>query len=127
MKLFCLFCVIYFPLGNRLLDQLSQLRSEHLKLSVENEQLRALISGGTAGAGVSIAGVRSGDTTNSKDAQLTITNLEKKLLAQQEELTELHKRKGENSQFIVDLNIKVEKQQQLIQAKEQRYLVYWSI
>lgn len=39
--------------------------------------------------------------------------LEKKLLAQQEELTELHKRKGENAQKIVDLNAKLLEREQL--------------
>lgn len=105
----------YLP-GNRLLDQLSQLRREQLKLSVENEQLRSVISGGGG-----MVNVGSGDANSI--AQMTIAGLEKKLLAKQEELTELHKRKGENSQLIVDLNIRVEKQQQTIAAKEQRYFL----
>ena len=86
------------------------MKSDNLKLSVENEQLRsAVLTGG---------GVGGKDSTA---AQLTIAGLEKKLLAQQEELTELHKRKGENSQLIVDLNIKMEKHQKLLAEKEHRY------
>lgn len=89
---------------------MAQLKSDNLKLSVENEQLRSALSTG--------GGIGGKDSTA---AQLAIAAMEKKLLAQQEELTELHKRKGENSQLIVDLNIKMEKQQQLIAEKEKRY------
>lgn len=71
---------------------------------MENEQLRNAVSTGGTGPNVAIA------------------TLEKKLLAQQEELTDLHKRKGEHSQMIVDLNLKVEQQKELLSEKEHRYL-----
>lgn len=71
---------------------------------MENEQLRNAVSTGGTGPNVAMA------------------TLEKKLLAQQEELTDLHKRKGEHSQMIVDLNLKVEQQKELISEKEHRYL-----
>ncbi|XP_065371314.1 autophagy-related protein 16 isoform X2 [Calliphora vicina] len=93
--------------NNRLMDNVAQLKSDNLKLSVENEQLRTAISTG--------GGIGGKDSTA---AQLAIAAMEKKLLAQQEELTDLHKRKGENSQLIVDLNIKMEKQQQIVAEKE---------
>lgn len=99
----------FLLLDNRLLDNVAQLKSDNLKISVENEQLRTAISTG--------GGIGGKDSTA---AQLAIAALEKKLLAQQEELTGLHKRKGENSQLIVDLNVKMEKQQQIIASKEQR-------
>ncbi|XP_017845110.1 autophagy-related protein 16 isoform X2 [Drosophila busckii] len=86
--------------NNRLIDHVAQLKSDNLKLSVENEQLRNAVS--TGGTGPNVA----------------MVTLEKKLLAQQEELTELHKRKGENSQMIVDLNVKVEQQKKLLVEKE---------
>ena len=69
-------------------------------MSVENEQLRSSSSNGV---------------TSTK-----IQALEKRLLVQQEELTDLHKRKGENSQMIVDLNIKLEKQTHAIVEKDAR-------
>ncbi|XP_075147751.1 autophagy-related 16 isoform X3 [Haematobia irritans] len=94
--------------NNRLMDNVAQLKADNLKISVENEQLRTAISTG--------GGLGGKDSTA---AQLAIAALEKKLLAQQEELTGLHKRKGENSQMIVDLNLKMEKQQQIIASKEQ--------
>lgn len=100
--------VSFRPPDNRLLDSVAQLKADNLKISVENEQLRTAISTGGGGGKDSTA------------AQLAIAALEKKLLAQQEELTALHKRKGENSQLIVDLNLKMEKQQQIIASKEQR-------
>ncbi|XP_017041636.1 autophagy-related protein 16 isoform X1 [Drosophila ficusphila] len=86
--------------NNRLIDHVAQLKADNLKLSVENEQLRSAVSTGGTGSNVAIA------------------TLEKKLLSQQEELTDLHKRKGENSQMIVDLNQKVEQQRITISEKE---------
>jgi len=87
---------------NRLIDHVAQLKADNLKISVENEQLRSAVSTGGTGSNVAIA------------------TLEKKLLSQQEELTDLHKRKGENSQMIVDLNQKVEQQRIIISEKEHR-------
>lgn len=89
--------------NNKLLETVSQLKADNLRISVENEQLRA------------VGGHGSGDSSISSYA---ITALEKKLLIQQEELTELHKRKGENAQLIVDLNFRVEKQNKIIAEKE---------
>lgn len=74
---------------------------------MENEQLR---SGGSAAAN---------STHNASAAK--IQALEKRLLTQQEELTDLHKRKGENSQMIVDLNIKLEKQNRLLADRDARF------
>lgn len=94
-------------LDNRLYDTTNQLKAVNLKLSVENEQLRngnTLIGNGTSAASAS-----------------KISSLEKRVLSQQEELTELHRRKGENSQMIVDLNIKLEKQNHLLIDKDTRY------
>lgn len=90
-------------LNNRLLDSIQTLKNENIKIIFENEKLR---SSGPSGSGDA--------TTNS-----IISSLEKKLLAQQEQLTELHKRKGENAQMIVDLNKKLEKQSAELLEKEQ--------
>lgn len=80
-----------------------------MKLSVENEQLRS--------GGGSLAANGSANINSTK-----IQALEKRILTQQEELTDLHKRKGENSQMIVDLNIKLEKQNKLLADNESRYV-----
>lgn len=95
--------------GNRLFDQNTQLRAENLRLNINKEFGFENCAGG-------------GGDTNAK-----IQQLEKKLLAQQEELTELHKRKGENAQMIVEMNIKLsdlqktlhDKEKQLAEAKNQ--------
>lgn len=73
---------------------------------MENEQLR---TGSTAPA----------NGTNAV-AIAKISQLESKLLTQQEQLTELHKRKGENAQMIVDLSLKLEKQNKLLGERESR-------
>ncbi|GAB0091491.1 Autophagy-related protein 16 [Sergentomyia squamirostris] len=96
-----------FTANNRLFDANVQLQQENLRLSVDNEQLRS-------GAGF------SGDGGNSA-ASAKIQALEKKLLTQQEELTELHKRKGENAQKIVDLNVKLGEVEKHAQDREEKY------
>lgn len=47
-----------------------------------------------------------------------IQALEKKVLAQQEELTDLHKRKGEHSQMVITLNQKLTELQRTLAEKE---------
>lgn len=93
---------------NRFFDTILQLRQDNLKLSVENEKIRT----GGAGSGQS--------STGGGDSSIKVQTLEKKLMAQQEELTDLHKRKGENSQLIVDLNVKVAEVTKQLLDKEQQ-------
>lgn len=95
-----------FHLDNRLLDTTFEVKALNLKLSVENEQLR---SGSSAPANITNAA-----------AAAKISQLESKCLAQQEQLTECHKRKGENAQMIVDLSLKLEKQNKLLGERESR-------
>lgn len=78
-----------------------------MRLSVENEQIRTGNGGSSNGT--------------SAVATAKISQLESKLLTQQEQLTELHKRKGENAQMIIDLNLKLEKQTKLLGERETRY------
>lgn len=98
---------LLFHLDNRLLDTTLELKALNLKLSVENEQLR---SGSVAPS-----------NGNSAATTAKISQLESKLLTQQEQLTDLHKRKGENAQMIIDLNLKLEKQNKLLAERETRY------
>lgn len=93
---------------NRLLDTAHELKALNLKLSVENEQLRSGISAPSNGT--------------SAAAAAKISQLESKLLTQQEQLTDLHKRKGENAQMIIDLNLKLEKQNKLLVEREARFV-----
>lgn len=73
---------------------------------MENEQLRS--------------GTATSSNGTSAAAATKISQLESKLLAQQEQLTDLHKRKGENAQMIIDLNLKLEKQNKLLGERETR-------
>ncbi|GLV40304.1 Autophagy-related 16 [Carabus blaptoides fortunei] len=93
---------------NRLFDNANALRVENIQLSIQNEKLRISGSGSNEGNG------SSNSTGDSKVQDQRLQVLEQKLLAQQEELTELHRRKGENAQQIIDLNKKLqEKEKQL--------------
>ncbi|KAL7020703.1 hypothetical protein ACKWTF_011613 [Chironomus riparius] len=85
--------------NHRILERNLELKSENLALTVENEKLRN-------GLGV-------GDSA----AQARIQVLEKKLLDKQEELTDMHKRKGDNQQMIIDLNVKVTELQKQLELK----------
>lgn len=87
---------------HRILERNHQLKSENLTLSVENEKLRS--------------GFGFGDIASTARIQA----LEKKLLDKQEELTEMHKRKGDNQQMIIDFNVKVTELQKLLENKHNR-------
>lgn len=86
------------------------MKSENLQLSIQLEKLRQ----------ESFDAIKSGD--GSSDVR-TVTSeqlltLEQKLLAQQEELTEIHKKRGENAQMIVDLNNALAEKEKLLNIKE---------
>lgn len=104
---FVIFCLL-INLDNRLFDTNYELQNLNFKLSVENEQLRS--------------GAHSSNNGSGAVAAAKISQLENKLLMQQEELTELHKRKGENSQMIVDLSLNLDKQNKLLAEKDTRYV-----
>lgn len=87
---------------HRILERNNQLKAENLTLSVENEKLRS--------------GLGFGDVATTGRIQ----QLEKKLLDKQEELTEMHKRKGDNQQMIIDLNVKVSELQKQLEARNNR-------
>ncbi|XP_034184071.1 autophagy-related 16 isoform X2 [Osmia lignaria lignaria] len=86
-------------LHNRLFENANTLRTENIQLTIANETLRREAVSGTPGLGVN-------------------TDLEARLLKQAEELATLHKRKGENTQQIVDLNNKLQEMMKEFQAKE---------
>ncbi|XP_031338168.1 autophagy-related protein 16-1-like [Photinus pyralis] len=96
---------------NRLFENVDTLRNENLHLSLQNEKLRTeAVASGSSTTG----------SNSASEARLTerIQFLEQKLLSQQEELTELHRRKGENAQQIIDLNIKLQEKEKLLSNKE---------
>lgn len=88
---------------HRILERNHELKGENLALSVDNEKLRL--------------GQGMGDSA----AQARIQALEKRLLEKQEELTDMHKRKSDNQQMIIDLNVKVTELQKQFDAKHNRW------
>ncbi|XP_076258920.1 autophagy-related 16 isoform X2 [Rhynchophorus ferrugineus] len=90
---------------NKVFESANALRNENLHLSIQNEKLR--VEGG--GGSNSIA-----ETRLSEEVQ----NLKQKLLSQTEELAELHKRKGENAQQIIDLNVKLQERDKMMSTKD---------
>ncbi|XP_076238428.1 autophagy-related 16 isoform X2 [Calliopsis andreniformis] len=86
-------------LHNRLFENANTLRGENIQLTIENETLRRKAASGSPGLG-------------------TNADLEARLLKQAEELATLHKRKGEHTQQIVDLNNKLQEMTKELQSKE---------
>ncbi|CAH0399165.1 unnamed protein product [Chilo suppressalis] len=90
---------------SRLFDNVNTLKNENLQLTLVNERIRysntdSSLSGG--GGGI-----------NEK-----IQALEQKILIQQEELTSLHRRRGESAQQIINLNAQVHDLERQLQAKD---------
>ncbi|XP_064214098.1 autophagy-related protein 16-1 isoform X4 [Tribolium castaneum] len=90
---------------NKIFDNVNALKHENLQLSIQNEKLR--VDGDRPAGG-------GGDSRLHEKIQI----LEQKLLSQQEELTELHRRKGENSQQIIDLNAKLQEKEKFLMARD---------
>ncbi|XP_017758216.1 PREDICTED: autophagy-related protein 16-1-like [Eufriesea mexicana] len=86
-------------LHNRLFESANTLRGENIQLTIANETLRRDAASGTPGLSVN-------------------ADLEARLLKQAEELATLHKRKGEHTQQIVDLNNKLQEMIKELQIKE---------
>lgn len=86
-------------LHNRLFESANTLRNTNMQLTIANETLRREAANGNIGTGGN-------------------SDLEARLLKQAEELAMLHKRKGEHTQQIVDLNNKLQEITKELQAKE---------
>ncbi|XP_025416113.1 autophagy-related protein 16-1 [Sipha flava] len=86
-----------------LITYYNKLYDSSLLLRAQNIQLESQVIRGNSG----------GDLLLSEK----VSNLEQKLLMQQEELTELHRRRGENAQMIIDLNAKLQLTEQAITSK----------
>lgn len=82
------------------------MRNENLHLTIQNEKIRQECQSPS---------IYGGGTDFTK-----ISALEHKILSQQEELTELHKRRGENAQLVVDLNNKLQEKDKQIGTAELR-------
>ncbi|CAG5125400.1 unnamed protein product, partial [Candidula unifasciata] len=91
--------------NNKLQDLSSQLQSRNVHLQVEVDMLRE--DGGDQHT-------RQGSMGNSS----TVHALEQKLYRLQEELTEMHKKRGENAQAIINLNVLLQEKEREIHRKE---------
>ncbi|KAI1289346.1 Autophagy-related protein 16 [Halotydeus destructor] len=90
-----------FNYCSKMFENMDALRSENLHLTIQKEKLQR------EGFMPSSPGVNSsGQATDERCAQL-----EKKLFQLQEELTEMHRRKGENAQQIVELKNALEQKE----------------
>ncbi|KAL0832082.1 hypothetical protein ABMA28_001568 [Loxostege sticticalis] len=90
---------------SRLFDNVNTLRNENLQLTLVNERIRYSSSDNGLSSG--------GGGTNER-----IQALEQKILVQQEELTSLHRRRGESAQQIINLNTQVHDLEKQLQAKD---------
>lgn len=94
---------------NKIFENYNTLHSDNIQLTIQNEKLRTECRSGLGSNSSSLSDVRLQDR---------IQQLEQKLLTQAEELTELHRRKGENAQQIIDLNAAVQEKDRLIATKD---------
>lgn len=90
---------------SRLFDNVNTLKNENLQLTLLNERIRF------TGTDSVLAGTGTASTER-------IQALEQKILIQQEELTSMHRRRGENAQQIMSLNEKVHDLEKQLQAKD---------
>ncbi|CAH3981641.1 unnamed protein product [Pieris brassicae] len=93
-----------FTFQSRLFDNVNTLKNENLQLTLVNERIRFSNTESVSSGGGAV---------NEK-----IQALEQKILSQQEELTSLHRRRGESSQQIINLNAKVHDLEKNLQAKD---------
>ncbi|CAB3250708.1 unnamed protein product [Arctia plantaginis] len=90
---------------SKLFDNINTLKNENLQLTLLNERIRF--------SGTDIVLSSTGAASNEK-----IQAMEQKILLQQEELTSLHRRRGENAQQIMSLNEKVHDLEKQLQTKD---------
>lgn len=99
-SLFLRFYLFFSPfVDNKIYDSSILLRAQNIQL--ESQIIR-------------------GNANNDSMLSEKISTLEQKVLVQQEELTELHRRRGENAQMIIDLNTKLQLAEQTITSKNYR-------
>lgn len=94
---------------NKIFENFNTLYTENLQLTIQNEKLKSEGRSGLGSNSSSLSDIRFQDR---------IQQLEQKLLSQAEELTELHRRKGENAQQIIDLNAASIEKDKIIATKD---------
>ncbi|XP_059053618.1 autophagy-related protein 16-1 isoform X2 [Achroia grisella] len=90
---------------SRLFDNVNTLKNENLQLTLINERIKYSNTDNVTSSGATAATEK-------------IQVLEHKILAQQEELTSLHRRRGESAQQIINLNDRVHELERQLQNKD---------
>ncbi|XP_033760176.1 autophagy-related protein 16-1-like [Pecten maximus] len=98
---------------NKLFENATFLKSKNVHLTLETEKLKE------ENLGLQIK-VESGGGGGGGNAGDKNSNLEHKLYKLQEELTELHRKRSENAQQIIDLNTSLQEKEKELQAKDNR-------
>ncbi|XP_071538855.1 autophagy-related protein 16 isoform X2 [Panulirus ornatus] len=107
-------------LHNRLFEQSESLRTENLQLTLQNEKLRQ------ANTELQSQGCGSSGSEGGGASSVVVQALEQKVYKLQEELTDLHRRKGENAQQLVELNQCLQERDKILAVKENKLAEYES-
>jgi len=91
---------------NKLFDTVAELRHETLQLTIQNEKIRQ----------ESLQAIQASSSETKAVEKSSV--IEQKIFSLQEELTNLHRRKGEHAQQIVDLTSKVQEAEKALALKE---------
>ncbi|XP_038051091.1 autophagy-related protein 16-1-like isoform X2 [Patiria miniata] len=99
---------------NKLFNNLDSVRAQNLQLQIQVEKLRQENSELQIKAQ---SGIGTGGTKGEKTQAL-----EQKLFRLQEELTDMHRKKGENAQQLIDLSAQLQEKDKELQLKDTRLL-----
>ncbi|KAI8514282.1 hypothetical protein Bbelb_086060 [Branchiostoma belcheri] len=101
---------------NKLFESADTLKSQNVQLQLQTERLKQ----DKLDLEVKVLDASANAGTGSKGEKTQA--LEQKLFKLQEELTELHRRKGENAQQIIDLNSALQEKEKVLAEKENKLL-----
>ncbi|KAK8400462.1 hypothetical protein O3P69_003253 [Scylla paramamosain] len=116
-------------LHTRLFEQSETLKAEILQLTIQNEKLQQsnlqLLSCGGGGSGGGNGGGGGGECGGTASPGV-VQKLEQKIYKLQEELTDLHRKKSENSQQLVELNQCLQEREKVVAVKDNKLAEYES-
>ncbi|XP_052782812.1 autophagy-related protein 16-1-like [Mya arenaria] len=100
---------------NKLFEQVASLKTRNMQLTVETERLKA------DNLSLQIR-ADSGGEGGSPGGNVKVALLEQRLWKLSEELTEMHRRRGENAQQIIDLTAAMKEKEKQLQAKDSKLM-----
>ncbi|XP_077987700.1 autophagy-related protein 16-like [Glandiceps talaboti] len=105
---------------NKIFESTDAMRSQNVQLTIqverlkqENLDLQVKVETGGKGGG-------TGTGTGNKASNERIQSLEQKLFKLQEELTQMHRRKGENAQQLIDVTQKLQETDKELSSKDEK-------